>query len=54
MGYLGVQTMVNHLLGRPVEKRVDTGVTVITAETMNDPAVQELLHPPLDRYLNGQ
>jgi ribose transport system substrate-binding protein len=54
MGYLGVLTMVNHLLGQSVEKRVDTGVTLITAETMVDPAMQELLYPPIDRYLNGQ
>jgi ribose transport system substrate-binding protein len=53
MGYLGVRTMVDHLLGNPVEKRVDTGVTVITTETMDAPAVQELLDPPIDRYLDG-
>ena len=26
MGYLGVKTMVAHLKGEPVEKRIDTGV----------------------------
>jgi ribose transport system substrate-binding protein len=53
MGYLGVRTMVDHLLGNPVEKRVDTGVTVITTETVDAPAVQELLDPPIERYLDG-
>lgn len=47
MGYLGVQTMVTHLKGGPVEKRIDTGVRLVTREDMNDPAAKELLHPPL-------
>src|SRR5829696_2788442 len=29
MGYLGVKTMADHLRGRPVQRRVDTGVTVV-------------------------
>jgi len=51
MGYLSVKTMVQHLKGQPVEKRIDTGVVLVTPETMNDPSVAELLHPPLDKYL---
>ena len=38
MGYLGVKTMVEHLKGRPVEKRIDTGVQLITRDRMHDPA----------------
>jgi ribose transport system substrate-binding protein len=49
MGYLGVKTMVDHLQGRTVEKRIDTGVHLIARERMNDPAVKELLHPDLSR-----
>lgn len=52
MGYLGVLTMVQHLRGEPVEKRVDTGVTLVTPENMEQPEIKELLHPPLDKYLN--
>ena len=51
MGYLGVKAIVDHLQGKPVEKRIDTGVTLVTSDNMNDPQIQELLHPPLDRYL---
>jgi ribose transport system substrate-binding protein len=51
MGYLGVKTMVDHLRGQPVEKRVDTGVWLITPENLDDPQSQTLLHPPLDQYL---
>jgi len=51
MGYKGVMTMVEHLQGKPVERRIDTGVTLVTAENMEQPAVKELLHPPLEKYL---
>jgi ribose transport system substrate-binding protein len=51
MGYLGVKTAVDHLQGRPVEKVVDTGVQLVTAANMDEPAIRELLHPPLDQYL---
>lgn len=51
MGYLGVKTMVDSLQGKTVEKRVDTGVTMITADNLNAPETQTLLHPPLDQYL---
>lgn len=47
MGYLGVQTMVSHLRGQPVERRIDTGVRLVTQAEMNEPAARELLHPPL-------
>jgi ribose transport system substrate-binding protein len=51
MGYLGVKTMVDHLQGRPVEKRIDTGAQLITRDKMSDPAVKELLQPDLSRWL---
>jgi ribose transport system substrate-binding protein len=53
MGELGVKTMVDHLGGKPVDKRVDTGAVLVTPETMKDPQVQRLLHPPLAQYLGG-
>jgi ribose transport system substrate-binding protein len=51
MGELGVTTIVDHLLGKPIEKRIDTGVTLITPATLEQPQSQQLLHPPLDQYL---
>jgi ribose transport system substrate-binding protein len=51
MGYLGVKTMVDHLQGKPVEKRVDTGVTIITPENLDSAEAKTLLHPPIDQYL---
>ena len=51
MGYLGVKTMVDHLRGSTVERRIDTGVTLVTPDNLDAPDVQALLHPPLDQYL---
>jgi ribose transport system substrate-binding protein len=51
MGYLGVKTMVSHIHGQPVDKRVDTGVRLISREHMNDADAKELLHPDLSRWL---
>ena len=51
MGYLGVRTMVDHLLGRPVEKQTDTGVTLVTPDNLDAAEIQTLLHPPLEQYL---
>lgn len=52
MAYLGVKTMVSHLRGEQVEPRIDTGVTLITRDIMNEPRMQELLSPDIDRWLN--
>lgn len=52
MSYLGVMTLMKHLRGESVEKRIDTGVTVVTPENMEQPENKELLYPPLDKYLN--
>jgi len=51
MGYLGVKTMVDSLLGKPVDRKIDTGVMLVTKDNMQSPEVQTLLHPPLDQYL---
>src|SRR5689334_3426212 len=54
MGYLGVKTMVAHLKGQSVDKRIDTGVSLVTPETMDTPAAKEITNPPIDKYLVGQ
>ena len=51
MGYLGVKTMVESLLGKTVDKKIDTGVMLVTKENMQSSEVQTLLHPPLNQYL---
>jgi len=51
MGYLGVKAMVDHLAGKPVDKRIDTGATLITRDMMSSPAAQALLNPDFKRWL---
>lgn len=51
MGYLAVKTLVSHIKGQPVEKRIDTGVHIATRENMNEPAMKELLKPDLSQWL---
>jgi ribose transport system substrate-binding protein len=51
MGYLGVMTAIKNLNGEKVEKRIDTGVVLVTPENMEKPEIKELLYPPLDKYL---
>ncbi len=51
MGYLAVKTLVSHIKGEPVEKRIDTGVNLATSQNMNEPAMKELLKPDLSKWL---
>lgn len=45
MGYMGVKAVLDAIAGKPVEKRIDTGVTIVTRENLDTPDVQKLLHP---------
>ncbi len=47
MGYVAVKTLVQHLRGQPVDKRIDTGVTLVTRANLGDPAVAQLVSPAL-------
>ena len=49
MGFLAVQTMVAHLKGQPVERRIDTGVHVATKANMDTPEMHTLLEPDLKK-----
>ena len=51
IGYLGVKTMVEHLRNQKVERRIDTGVTLVTPETLDLPETKDLISPPIARYL---
>ena len=51
MGYQGVLKIVAHIKGENIEKRIDTGVSLVTRENMEEPRISELLNPPIDRYL---
>lgn len=51
MGYLGVKTLVAHIRGETVERRVDTGVKLVTPDAMDQPEMKELLQPDLSKWL---
>ena len=51
MGYLGVITAVKVIKGEPVETRVDTGVMMLTPDNMDEPAMVDLVNPPLAKWL---
>ena len=51
MGELAVQRMVEHLEGKPVDKFVDTGVTVATKENVDTEAIRALWNVDFDKWL---
>ena len=51
MGYLAVKTMADHLRGKPIEKRIDTGARLVDRSNLEEPAVKELLQPDLKKWL---
>lgn len=51
MGYLAVKTVVRSIRGEKVEKRIDTGATLVTPETMDTPEIKALLYPDLEKWL---
>lgn len=53
MGYLGVKTIVEHLKGVPVEKKIDTGSKVATPENINDPEISKLFKPDIEKWLKS-
>jgi ribose transport system substrate-binding protein len=51
MGYLSVKTLASHIKGEQVERRIDTGVRVVTREMLDKPDIKELLQPDLTKWL---
>jgi ribose transport system substrate-binding protein len=51
MGYVAVKTIVDHLRGKPVQKRIDTGARLVDRTSLADPSVKELLQPDLKKWL---
>jgi ribose transport system substrate-binding protein len=52
MGYVAVKTMVDHLRGTKVERRIDTGARLVEKSNLDDPAVKEIIAPDLKKWLN--
>ncbi len=51
MGYLGVKTVVAALRGEKVPAQIDTGVGFVTKANFDDPAMADIVNPPLSKYL---
>lgn len=51
MGELGVRAIVDHLDGRPTQKRIDTGAVMVTPENVDEPAKVLLHSPDLSEWL---
>jgi len=45
MGYEGVKTLVEHLQGKEVQKRIPTGEAMATPENLDTPEMERLLNP---------
>ncbi|UCH63571.1 MAG: substrate-binding domain-containing protein [Fidelibacterota bacterium] len=54
MGYLGVKTLVEHIQGRKVEKRIDTGVLFVGPDDLDKPEIQEMIKPDIEKWLSLQ
>lgn len=51
MGYVAVKTMVDHLRGHPVDRRIDTGSTLVTRDNLDAPEIKALVSPDLKTWL---
>ena len=46
MGYEGVKAVVLNIQGKPVPKKIDTGVMLVTKDSLADPKIKALLRLP--------
>ncbi len=53
MGFEGVQTAVRIIKGEDFDEKVDTRSVLVTPDNVDDPDIQDLIHPDLERWLHG-
>lgn len=51
MGYLGVMTLYQHLQGQQVPKVIDTVVTLVSRNNIEEVHIQELINPEVEKWL---
>jgi ribose transport system substrate-binding protein len=51
IGYLAVKTLVGHIRGEQVPRRIDTGSLLVTTENIEKPEIHKLLNPDLSQWL---
>jgi ribose transport system substrate-binding protein len=54
MGFEGVKTVCEKLDGKVPQRRIDTGVTLVTKGDLTDPKIQQLIRPNLEKYLGSR
>jgi ribose transport system substrate-binding protein len=52
MGELALRAAVDHLRGKPVEPRTDTGAELLDRKNKDEPAIRALVKPDLAKWLN--
>lgn len=52
MGYTGVKTAVEVVEGKQVPGRIRTKTVVVTPQNVDDPDIQEIISPPVDKWLD--
>jgi ribose transport system substrate-binding protein len=53
MGYLSIKAMVDHIHGKPVQPRVDTGSVLVTKDNLDTPEAQAVVKPDLEKWLGA-
>jgi ribose transport system substrate-binding protein len=53
MGYLAVKKMSEHLKGQTIESYIDTGVTLVTRQNLDEPQIAALVAPDVQRWLSN-
>ena len=52
MGELAIHALVDHLHGKPVDARTDTGAQILDRKNEHDPLMQALVKPDLAKWLD--
>lgn len=52
IGYQGLKTLLDQRAGHTPPKRIDLSPTLLTRDNMNEPKMQKLLNPDIQRYLS--
>jgi ribose transport system substrate-binding protein len=52
MAYQGLKTLIDNRAGRKIPKRIDLQPTLVTRDNLDEPRMQQLLNPALEKYLS--
>lgn len=52
MGYLGVKTAYQVIKNESFDERIDTGVTMVTPKNLEQPEIQKLINPEIEKWLD--